>query len=93
MRAKNFILVSQTYVGDGGSETFSVTASNSQISATDIIGQFGLALSSSNSYANQNLYVLNRSVTNSLVTGIFEKSASRSGSTDSIDVITVSAKG
>jgi hypothetical protein len=93
MRAKNFILDAQTYTGAGSSESFTVTVTNQQISATDTIGQFGLALSSSISYANENLYVLSRTVSAGSVVGTLEKSAASPGTTDSIDVITISAKG
>ena len=93
MRAKNFILTSETYVGSAASESFVVTSSNVQIRSTDIIGQFGLALSSSDSYANQNLHILSRTVTNGLISGNFGKSAPSDATIDSIDVITISAKG
>ena len=96
MRTRNFFLLAQTYTGDGGSESFGVTGSNSEIGSTNLTFQSALAKHDTNDNdpsGNYNLFVSDRTISAGSAAIQFSKSAVSGSTTDSIDVVILAARG
>lgn len=96
MRTRNFFLLAQTYTGDGGSESFGVTGSNSEIGSTNLTFQSALAKHDTNDNdpsGNYNLFVSDRTISAGTAAIQFSKSAVSVSTTDSIDVFILAARG
>lgn len=95
MRARNFYLSLSTYTGSGNLTSFGGTNSDPEIRSGDVVFQNVCPQQDSDDdpYGNINMSVLSRSVNDGSITTQISKSAASPGTTDSIDNITLSARG
>lgn len=96
MRTANFFLLSQTYTGDGGLQSFEITGSNSNIDSANLTFQSALAkhdTSDNDPSGNYNLFVSDRTISAGTAAIQFSKSAVSASTTDSIDVLILAARG
>lgn len=95
MRARNFFLSAATYTGNGNLTSFESSTTSTEISSEDVVFQIVTPQqeSDNNPYGNINLFVSSREISDGSITTQISKSAASVSTTDSIDSITLSARG
>lgn len=97
MRTRNFFLSAETKTSAGSSVSFTgTTVSDSEIGSTNIafIGAVLKGDDDGDPYGSVNVFATSRTISNGSVSNIeFEKSGISAETTDSIDIVSVIARG